>query len=88
MESVNEKFNNFKKFILTIDCQNTWITWFQDIDLASFMLTVREKNHLSGDEIFNEIIKTTNIDKEKLNDSINDKLKRYISYFHEVSKIL
>ena len=52
MEIVNQKFNNFKQFILEIDNTNDWVTWFvEKVDLPAFLLTIREKKYLSNDEI-------------------------------------
>ena len=37
MEIVNQKFNNFKQFILEIDNTNDWVTWFvEKVDLPAF----------------------------------------------------
>lgn len=43
MEIVNQKFNNFKQFILEIDNTDDWVTWFvEKVDLPAFLLSERK----------------------------------------------
>lgn len=87
MEIVNQKFNNFKQFILEIDNTNSWVIWFQDIQLPAFLLTIREKKYLSNDQIYNQLIETTELEQDKLTGH-TDKLKKYIEYFSKISNVV
>ena len=88
MEIVNQKFNNFKQFILEIDNTNDWVTWFvEKVDLPAFLLTIREKKYLSNDQIYNQLIETTELKQDKLTGH-TDKLKKYIEYFSKISNVV
>ncbi len=89
MQEIYIKYENLKKFILTIDNQNEWVIYLQTVPYEAFHLTIKDKiaKNLSQDEMYNEIIATARIESDKINDTQKTTLKRYIAYFSAISKL-
>lgn len=87
MDIVNQKYNNFLKLILEVDNTNEWITWAQTIDLTTFLINIKLKNHLSVNDIYNEMLVTTEL-KPEIVEPFSEKLKKYFDYFKQISNII
>lgn len=87
MEIVELKYNNMKKLCNDIDSENEWVKQLQEVPLSAFIATIKAKSHLKEDEIYNTLIEKSQIDPKKLpNHEV--KIKRYIEYFSQISKII
>lgn len=87
MDIVEIKFTNMKKLCYDIDPDNEWIRQLQDVPLSAFIATIKAKSHLSENDIYQTLIEKSQIDAKKLVDH-ETKIRRYIEYFHEISKII
>ncbi len=90
MDQIYIKYDNLKKFILSINKDNDWVSWFQTVPYEQFHLTVKSKlsNKMSVDDIYNDIITTSKFDKDKVTKEQETILKRYILYFSEIAQIM
>jgi hypothetical protein len=89
MQSIYIKYENLKKFTLTIDQNNEWITWLQTVPYEAFHFTIKDKmsKNLSQDDMYQEIISTAKIEPNKISDTQKTTLLRYIEYFSEIAKL-
>jgi hypothetical protein len=89
MQQIYVKYDNLKKFILTVDDKNEWITYLQTVPYESFHITMKSKlaNNLTQEQIYEEIIQTSKIEPEKISEIQQKTLKRYIQYFSEISRL-
>lgn len=88
MQEVQTKFNNFKTLCNQIDCDNSWIKWLNDsVDLTTFLLSIKTKSNLSIDEIYEEMLITTEL-KHDVVEPFSLKLKKYFDYFKQIANII
>ncbi len=89
MDVVQTKYVSFQKFLLEIDCRNDWIVWLPSVNLNSFLMTLKDKYSakMSIDEIYKSLIETAKIENDKVTPH-EERVKRYISYFVEIVKVL
>ncbi len=87
MDQIYVKYDNLKKYILSID---EWCIWLGTVPYEQFHLTVRSKlsNNMTVDDIYNDIITTSKFDKETITKEQKTKLHRYIEYFTSIAKIM
>ena len=90
MDQIYVKYDNLKKYVLSIDDKNDWCQWFGTVPYEQFHLTVRNKlsNNMTVDDIYNDIITTSKFNKEKITKNQEHKLHRYIEYFTQIAKIM
>ena len=89
MQQVYIKYENLKKFTLTIVNTNEWVDYLQTVPYEAFHLTIKDKllKKLSIEEMHTEIIDTSKIEPSKITDDQQKTLKRYIEYFSEIAKL-
>jgi len=87
MDELRNKYNNFIKLCLSIDPNNDIFLKLEKYPVEIFIMNVKEKNKLSNDEIELELRQKAQIENIKLTEDQENKFKRYISYFLEISKL-
>lgn len=90
LQEVRNKFGRFKDLCLKIDQSNEWIIYFKDITLELFLYTIQEKlkenPEYTIDEFYLYIIKTAELDDEKVGPEVKKIVKLYIEYFIKITK--
>jgi hypothetical protein len=89
MDLVQEKFNNFKSFLKTIDgISAAYIQIIEMVSLDQFLSGLKQHYaDKSVNELITEVANKANINLETISDEIKTKFIRYISYFKQVSTI-
>lgn len=88
MDEIGKKYNNMVALCMSIDNTNEWVIWLQTVPVGALISTIKTKNGASVDQLYDMIIETSKFDTKKIGLVNEIKIKRYIAYFNEVSKLV
>ena len=90
MDSLENRFNNFKQFCNKIKPQHEFVMMLQTTPLPLFLQTIKQKHdqNQNVDKIFEMILEKCEIDVKDVAQEDMSKFKRYIEYFAEVVRAI
>jgi hypothetical protein len=90
MDSIENRYNNFKQFCLKLKPENEYVQMLQTVTLPAFVqaIKLRLDERQSTDTIFEAIVQKCEIDVKDVLVEDMAKFKRYIEYFSDVVRAL
>lgn len=88
MDKITEKYFNMLRLCISIDKTNDWVIWLQTVPLETFLQSVKGKKITDVDEVYSLIMDKSQLDPKKMTADNQVKIKKYISYFIEISTIM
>ena len=90
MESVRDRYKNFKAFCLQIAPDNDFVSMLQITTLDLFLFTIKSKisEYKSMEQTVDLIFEKAKIDRSTLNSFNLDKFTRFVEYFYSVCAVM